>query len=111
MAIRMIKTCDVTGVELDDNLTPDRITWDGKTYDLYLSNEGKDKMDEFLAPILAGAAQAETGSKATSTRKSTAKRGDLAEIRAWAKDNGHEVSDRGRIKKDILDAYDAAQAK
>jgi hypothetical protein len=33
---------------------------------------------------------------------------ELAEIRAWAKKNGHEVSERGRIKQDVLDAYDAA---
>lgn len=29
-------------------------------------------------------------------------------IRQWAKDNGHEVSERGRISKTIVDAYAAA---
>ena len=33
---------------------------------------------------------------------------DTAKIRAWAKDNGHEVSDRGRIHQSIKDAYYAA---
>ena len=29
-------------------------------------------------------------------------------IRVWAKENGHEVSERGRISKAIADAYEAA---
>lgn len=39
-----------------------------------------------------------------------ASRSDLAEIRAWARENGYEVSDRGRIYEHILAAYDAARA-
>ena len=30
------------------------------------------------------------------------------EIRAWAEDNGYEVSDRGRIHQSVKDAYYAA---
>jgi len=30
--------------------------------------------------------------------------------RAWAEANGHEVSGRGRIKKDVIDAYDQAHS-
>lgn len=33
---------------------------------------------------------------------------ELAHIRAWAKANGHEVSDRGRIKAEIIEAFDKA---
>lgn len=32
---------------------------------------------------------------------------EMAKIREWANANGHEVAERGRIKKEILDAYDA----
>lgn len=34
---------------------------------------------------------------------------EMEKIRAWARENGHEVKDRGRIAKDILDAYEAAK--
>lgn len=34
-------------------------------------------------------------------------RDDLEQIRAWARDNGHPVADRGRLSKSVLDAYDA----
>jgi hypothetical protein len=34
---------------------------------------------------------------------------ELAHIRAWAKSNGHQVSERGRIKAEILEAFDKAE--
>ncbi|MET0316363.1 MAG: Lsr2 family protein [Rhodococcus fascians] len=33
---------------------------------------------------------------------------DLQDIRAWARENGHEVSARGRISQDVQAAYEAA---
>ena len=35
-------------------------------------------------------------------------RQNLQDVRAWAKENGFEVSTRGRISQEIQDAYDAA---
>lgn len=35
-------------------------------------------------------------------------RGELQNIRAWARNNGYEVSDRGRIKADVVAAYHSA---
>nr|WP_212847169.1 histone-like nucleoid-structuring protein Lsr2 [Actinoplanes ianthinogenes] len=34
-----------------------------------------------------------------------------SEIRAWAKENGHQVGDRGRIAKDVKDAFAAATGR
>ncbi|OFL64933.1 MULTISPECIES: Lsr2 family protein [unclassified Brevibacterium] len=33
----------------------------------------------------------------------------LAEIRTWAQKNGFEVSDRGRVSNDVIDAYTASR--
>ena len=33
---------------------------------------------------------------------------EMEKIRAWARENGHEVKDRGRIAKDVIEAYEAA---
>lgn len=50
--------------------------------------------------------------RSTSTRasKGSARRPsrDLGKIREWAKANGHEVSDRGRVPSSVMEAYDAA---
>lgn len=37
-------------------------------------------------------------------------REELARIRAWARENGHQVGVAGVVKKTILDAYDAAHS-
>lgn len=42
--------------------------------------------------------------KAIATQKS-----NLDKVRVWARENGYEVGDRGRIKADILNAYAVAQ--
>lgn len=44
----------------------------------------------------------------TGGSKPKSDRGQTQAIRAWARENGHEVSDRGRISQDIQDAYNAA---
>ncbi|MFJ8026043.1 histone-like nucleoid-structuring protein Lsr2 [Streptomyces sp. NPDC096311] len=30
------------------------------------------------------------------------------EVRAWARENGYEVNDRGRVPREIQDAFDAS---
>ena len=35
-------------------------------------------------------------------------KGELQNIRAWARENGYEISERGRIKAEVVDAYHAA---
>lgn len=35
---------------------------------------------------------------------------DLQAVRAWARENGHQVSDRGRLSRSLLEAYQDATA-
>lgn len=52
------------------------------------------------------AAAAGTASKRRTARP--AKVVSIAEVRAWARANGHQVSDRGRIPAQVVAAYTAA---
>lgn len=47
------------------------------------------------------------GGKTTTARASTTGT-DSTAVREWARSNGHKVSERGRIKADVLEAYRAA---
>ena len=52
-----------------------------------------------------------TAPKMTATaglRSQPLDREQTAAIRAWARQNGHKVSDRGRIAKTVVDAFQAA---
>jgi hypothetical protein len=46
-------------------------------------------------------------STANGTRPARVDREQTAAIRTWARDNGHTVSDRGRIPKTVVEAYNA----
>lgn len=109
MGIRRVKTCDVTGEEVPDDTRADRLTWQNVSYDLYLSDNGREQIVNFLEPVLRGAEEVSTAPQRRKGRQAGV-RNDLDAIRAWARDNGHQVADRGRIKAEIVEAYDAAQS-
>jgi hypothetical protein len=75
---------------------------DGTTYEIDLSKNADKLRGLFQDYIAAGR---KTGGKRTS--RSSSSRSNAAEIRAWAKDKGMEVPDRGRIPADVRDAWDA----
>ena len=53
----------------------------------------------------SGTRQSITAAQSTPARFS---REETAAIPQWARDHGHQVSDRGRISKSIMEAYQAA---
>ena len=55
------------------------------------------------------AAPARTGTrKRGNSNGGGVKRSDLSAVREWARQNGHTVSERGRISSEIQQAYDNA---
>lgn len=83
---------------------------DGVAYEIDLTDAHAAQLRDAFAvyidaarPIARGAAS--TG--ASSPRRRGGQR-DYAPIREWAKANGFEVSERGRVPANVLDAYDAA---
>ena len=82
-------------------------------YQIDLSSANVAKLDKALKPYVEAAMKVRG---ARSTRSVTkAAKGDapaskehLAAIRDWARKNGHDVSNRGRIKAEIVEAFEAA---
>ena len=69
------------------------------------------KFEKALKPYIDAAAKVRSGgrgrrSKASGNGKSSPEQ--LAAIGDWARKNGHELADRGRIKAEIVDAFEAA---
>lgn len=90
---------------------------DGKTYELDLSADSLKTFDEALAPFIeagrsvSGAARSRRRSQRSGGTTRSRRDPEVAKIRAWAKDNGFEVAERGRIHQDVREAYEAAQRK
>lgn len=100
---------DLDGTELaEDAAETVSFALDGKAYEIDLSLANARVLRATLVPYtdagrkLGRAPAAKTGAPA--------RRSGLAEIRAWAAQNGHQVASRGRIHYDVVAAYDAAHA-
>jgi hypothetical protein len=85
---------------------------DGRSYQIDLSDENAVKLRDALAPYVGAARK--TGGRGRAPRqtviaqKSTrSSREETTAIREWARENGHAVSDRGRIPKSVIEAYAA----
>ncbi len=79
---------------------------DGKNYAIDLNAEHAGKLREALAPYIAHARPA--GGRGRRSAGKAAGGPAPAEIRAWARENGFDVPDRGRVSAEVREAYAAA---
>lgn len=75
-------------------------------YEIDLSAENAAKLRDALAPFVAAARRVNTGPQRRST-SSAGPRRDLTEVRTWLRENGYQVSERGRISGDLMAAYES----
>ena len=88
---------------------------EGRRYQIDLSDENAAKLRDALAPYVGAARKAGGRGRGRAARQTAvadkparSNREETAAIRAWARENGHQVSDRGRIPKSVIEAYKAA---
>ncbi len=81
-------------------------SFDGTNYEIDLSKKNKTAMEKAFKPYIEHARKPRAARRAQP--KAAARRQNLPAIRAWAKESGFEVSDRGRVSQEIIDAYTAA---
>lgn len=81
---------------------------DGATYEIDLSPENMTTVREALEPLVAKATRVD-GKRKGRKPSAPAKQSDAAKVREWARENGHEVGNRGRIPVEVIEAYEAAQ--
>lgn len=106
-SVQIILEDDLEGGPADETV---QFGLDGRQYEIDLSTANAEKLREALRPYVSSGRR--TQGKSTRTagpRSSSGGNPETAKIRAWAKENGYEVSDRGRIHQSVKDAYYAAQ--
>lgn len=84
---------------------------DGVSYEIDLSGDNASTMRDALARYVGSARRVggRSRTRTATTTPSTGRRDDRsAQIREWARGEGHKVSDRGRIPADLAAKYDAA---
>ncbi len=81
---------------------------DGVGYDIDLSNKHAGDLRKALA-LYVGHARRTGGRRKSGKRSASAAGGtSAAEIRAWARDNGWDVPERGRVAAEVREAFDSA---
>lgn len=104
--IKIILVDDLVGGTADETI---RFGLDGGQYEIDLNSENAAKLRDALRPFISKARRASAKSaRSTTTRPATSGNPDTPKIRAWAKEQGFKVSDRGRIHQEIQDKYYAA---
>ncbi len=100
--------------DLDGGAAAETVTFglDGVSYEIDLSDKNAGKLrDEFASWIghaRRSGGRRTTGRRAAGGSSSSSSRRDLSAVRAWARANGHQVSDRGRVSAAVQEAYDKA---
>lgn len=108
--VQVILTDDLDGSEADESVS---FALDGVSYEIDLSEANAEALREALSAYVDAARR--VGGR-SSRRSGTAKarpaseRADLSDLRAWARENGYQVSDRGRVSSEVRSAYEAAHA-
>jgi hypothetical protein len=85
-------------------------SFQGKSYEIDLSSDNRDRLAAALDPYISKARPTGQGRRVATPQRSSSSGGGnrLQEIREWARGNGYTVSDRGRISKEIQDAFEQA---
>ena len=84
-----------------------RFAFGGSDYEIDLSKKNARAFRKQLTPFIEHARKAGRGLVRRAAR-TTASRQRSGDIRAWAKDHGIAVSDRGRIPASVVEQYEAA---
>jgi hypothetical protein len=92
--------------DIDGSAAAETVTFalDGKEYEIDLSAKNAAKLRDVFAPYVGHARRA--SSRRRGARGATGP--SPADIRAWARDNGFDVPDRGRVSSEVREAYVAA---
>ena len=109
MAQRVIVTLedDLDGGPADETV---RFAFGGAEYEIDLTAKNATAFRKKLAPFIeharkAGRSQSRRPGRAAASRQRS------GDIRAWAKDNGITVSERGRIPAGVVEQYQAAKER
>jgi hypothetical protein len=115
--VQVLLVDDIDGGTAQETVT---FSLDGVAYEIDLTAEHAAELRESFSRWVGHARKTGSGSRSGGgrqsrggggggqSRRSGSSSGDATAIREWARQNGHEVSERGRISAEVRKAYEAA---
>jgi Lsr2 len=106
MAVRttIVLEDDIEGGPADETV---KFSLGGKEYEIDLNNKNATRFRSQLAPFVKRARPASSRQSRRPARTASSRQRSAA-IRAWAKQRGMAVSDRGRIPASVIEQYQAS---
>lgn len=110
--VQVLLVCDLCVSENEGTETLS-FALDGSAYEIDVCADHAAEVRDTMAGFVGAARRAGRSAaspargKARATGRAGADREQLQAMREWARKNGFKVSDRGRIAKDVVDAYHA----
>jgi Lsr2 len=103
----IVFTDDLDGGPADETV---RFGIDGTQYEIDLSKTHADELRSALEPFVASARRAAGGGGARRPARPAARRGgpSPSDVRAWARSEGIEVKDKGRVPAELVVKFQAA---
>jgi hypothetical protein len=95
---------DLDGGRADETL---RFGIDGREYEIDLNKKNASRLRKEIAPFIDHARRAGRGPRRAV--RTAASRRRSHDIRLWAKKQGIELSERGRIPASVVEQYEAAK--
>lgn len=106
---QLVDDIDGTVLEVGEGETV-LFSLDGVAYEIDLTGDNAAALRDAFAPYVSAARSISSsrGVPEASRKRRRPGQQDYSAIRAWAKDNGHQVSERGRVPASVVAAYEAA---
>jgi hypothetical protein len=105
--VQVILVDDLDGGEAEESVS---FALDGVNYEIDLSAENAEALRDALADWVGHARKVggRSGRGRPAGRSKAGTKADLTDVRAWARDHGFKVSDRGRVSSEVMSAYEGA---
>ena len=107
--VQVLLVDDVDGGEASETVS---FSLDGVSYEIDVSEKNAGKLRDALAPWVGharrvGGRSGGSGGSGSGRARGNSKH-DLSDVRSWARENGFQVSDRGRVSSEVITAYEKA---
>jgi len=96
---------DIDGGAADGTV---RFGLDGADYEIDLSGEHSDELRKALGKYIEHSRKVGGAARRAARGGRGANGIDAAKVREWAKGNGYDIKDRGRVSADLVEKYQAA---
>ena len=83
-----------------------RFSYNGAVYEIDLSARNAKAFEKALDPYISAARKVRADKATRRARDARSAKRNIAEVRAWAQENGYTVADRGRIPSAVVEAFE-----